>query len=280
MRHRASRVLAGLMLAAAALPGAAAAQSFVAQPQHYMLTTDAFDGRALWVQPASLARLKEASIALMFTGTHVDGPLLISQYGATISSGGFGIGWQHDEDAASSDNTNAFIVGWGFGGPRASLGGVRRWHQGTNTKDAAWDFGGRVQPGGLALSVVWRDVGQPVILGDTIFTTLVPGAALQLFGGKAQVGADWELVTKGWGTSAIRAGALLDLPRDLALSFRAEFDAPFKTRTLSASLSWSSATTRFTGFGAQSRVGGADYLGAWGQAVTNPNNPAGPRFGR
>lgn len=280
MRPGASLVLAGLSLAAAALPGAAAAQSFVAQPQHYMLTTEVFDGRSLWVQPAALARLKEASISLLFTADHVGGVTLLSQYGATIASGGLSVGWQHDEDPLSSDNTNAYVVGFGFGGPRASLGAVRRWHQGTNTKDAAWDFGGRVQPGRLALSVVWRDVSEPVILGDTIFATLVPGAALQLLNNRAQVGADWELVTSGWGTSAIRAGAMLVLPRELAVSFRAEFDANFKTRMLSMSLSWSSATTRFTGFGAMSRAGGADHVGAWGSAVADPNRAGGPRFGR
>ena len=280
MRARASLVLAAFLVAAATLARVAAAQSFVAQPQHYMLTTEAFDGRSLWVQPASLARLKEASISLMFTADNVNGPTLLSQYGVTIASGGFSVGWQHDEDPTSPAKTNAYVAGLGFGGPRASLGGVRRWHQGTNTKDAAWDFGGRVQPGPLGLSLVWRDVGEPVILGDTIFATLVPGASFQLLSGRAQVGADWEVVTKGWGTSAIRAGAMVVLPRDLALSFRAEFDGGFKTRALALSLSWSSATTRFTGFGALSRVGGSDHFGAWGSAVANPNQPAGPRIGR
>ena len=282
MRARAGLFVLGLTTAASVLPGAALAQTYVAQPQYYLLTTDAFDGRSLWVQPAALARLKEASISLMVTGDHLNGPLLLSQYGATLSSGGLGLGWQHDEDPTSAGHTDAFVVGFGFGSPTASLGGDRRWHRGTNTKDAAWDFGGRYNPtGGLELSLTWRDVGQPVVLGDTIFTTLVPGAAVQLFGTRLRVGADWEMVTKGWGTSAIRAGAQLALPRELGLSFRAEFDGDFKTRTISASLSWHSATTRFTGFGARARQGGADHIGLWGSAIAPQSmQPSGPRFGR
>ena len=56
MRRRAS-ALALLLAATAALPGAAAAQSFVAQPQQYLLTTDVFDGRALWVQRSEERRV-------------------------------------------------------------------------------------------------------------------------------------------------------------------------------------------------------------------------------
>ena len=270
-----------VLLAAVVPAGTAAAQSFVAQPQHYMLTTDVYDGRALWVQPAGLAKRREASIAIMATGDRVDGPLLLGQYGVTIATGGLGVGWQHDESAVSTDHIDTYAIGFGFGGPKASVGLDRRWHRGTNTKDGAWDFGGRFQPGGIfELSIAWRDVGSPVILGDTIFATLVPGLALQLFHARVQLGADWELVTSGWGTSAIRAGATVALPMGLGFHARTELNPNFDIRVLSVALSWQAAVSRITAFGAMGRSGATDHYGIWGSTVTDPNRPrrSGGRF--
>ena len=274
-----TRVCAGLLWAVVGLPGLAAAQSFVSQPQQYLLTTDVFDGRALWVQPAALSKRSEASIAVMATGDRLDGPVLLSQYGITIASRGLGLGWQHDESPLNGDHIDAYALGFGFGSPRASVGGDYRMHRGTNTKDHALDLGGRYRPGGpFELSIVWRDIGTPVVLGDTIFSTLVPGAALQLFKAHLQLGADWELVTRDWGTSAIRAGATIVLPKGLLLNARAETDAKFSMRQLSFGLTWSAAVTRITGFGAFGRNGASDHFGLWGSTVTNPNAPR-RRFG-
>lgn len=276
--HVAALILACLT-ATATLPGAAAAQSYVAQPQLYLLTTDVFDGRALWVQPAALVKRREASISVLVTGARSDGVTILNQYGATIASSGFGLGWQHDQ-LGGGVKTNTWVVGYGFGGPRVSLGGDYRWHRGTNTSDRAFDIGGRYVPTGhLEMSIVWRDIGSPVILGDTIHSTVVPGAALQLFRAHLQLGVDWELVKRNWGTSSVRAGATLVLPARLALTLRSEFDGSFNVRTLSAALTWHTPTARVSGFGATSRTPDVDRFGLWGAAVTDPTRPRRRRFG-
>jgi len=260
-RGRGGALAVWLAGAAVALPGAAAAQSFEAQPQHYLLTVDAFDARALWLQPAGLSRRNEASVAGMLTA---DGSGTVSQYGATIGSGGLGLGWQHDRRIGTG--TDVFSVGLGLGGPRGGLGADHRWYRGSGAKDGSWDIGARVSPTPLLeLSVVWRDIGTPVYFVDTtahtINTTLVPGAALNLFG-RLHLAGEWELVTKGGGTSAYRFGAAALLSDQLALTVRGDFSAGFDARALAVSLTWSGPRSRMTGFVAALK-GADDLYGAW-----------------
>src|SRR5205823_13688453 len=109
------------------------------------------------------------------------------------------------------------------GTPLVSVGFDRRWYHGTNTKDGSWDLGGQYQAtGSLTLSVVWRDISSPAIVGDTLHATVVPGAAFTFWSGKARIGAGWELLQGGWTTSAVRFGASVALPSHLALNARGE----------------------------------------------------------
>lgn len=264
---------AAVVSAAAALPRAAAAQSYVPQPQLYLLTTDAFDGRALWVHPAGMAKRRESSISLMATADRDTGGTALGQYGVTLASSGVGFGWQHDQLPGGAHG-DAFVVGYAAGNPMISIGGDRRWHRGTNTKDAAWDAGLRYSPSTLLeLSLVWRDISSPVVVGDTIRATVVPGAAVRLLGGRLRFGADWEMVQSGWGTSAVRAGATVVLPASLVLMLRSEFDAHFTTRSVSFGLSWNGATARITGFGESVHGDAADHAGVWGSVTADPSAP-------
>jgi len=264
---------AAVIGASAAVPRAAAAQNYVPQPQMYLLTTDVFDGRALWVQPAGMAKRRESSISAMFTGNRDSSGTGLGQYGVTLASGGVGFGWQHDRLPGGA-HADAYVVGYAAGNPQISIGGDRRWHRGTNTKDAAWDAGLRYSPSTLLeLSLVWRDIGSPVVDSQTIKATVVPAAAVRLLGGRLRVGADWEMVQSGWGTSAIRAGAAVILPGSLVLTFRSEFDAGFTTRNIALGLSWTGAKARITGFGQSVHGDAADHAGAWGSVIADPSAP-------
>ncbi|MFI5278867.1 MAG: hypothetical protein ACHQU1_00120 [Gemmatimonadales bacterium] len=256
-------LVACLAGAAAVLPGTAAAQSFVAQPQHYMLTTDAYDARAVWLQPAGLSRLREASFAGFATADASGG---LSQYGVTLASGGLGLGWQHDRKVGTG--TDVFTVGFAVGGPRAGLGADHRWYKGSGAHDGSWDLGARMSPlPMLDLSLVWRDMGSPVSYVDTLGTphtinsTLVPAAALNLFG-RLRVGAEWEIVTNNWGTSAIRLGASTRLVGGLALSVRGDFSSKFDGRAVALALTWNGPNARSTAFASRVR-GGTDHFGGY-----------------
>ena len=261
--------LATLIGAAATLPGVAAAQSFVPQPQLYMLSTDAEDSRALWVQPASLAKRREASVAATLTANRYASGLGVGQYGLTLASGVLAFGWQHDRLAGGASN-DAFVAGLSGGTPIASVGFDHRWYKGT-TRDGSWDLGGRyLATRALELSIVWRDISSPVVNGQEINATLVPGAALQLLGGHARVGADWEIITGHWSTSAVRIGATATLPKKFALNIRAELSGHLHTNGLAIGLSWNGMATRASAFASSVRGPDVDRFGLWGAAVTSP----------
>lgn len=283
--RRVAGVLA-LVLAVQAGTGArvAVAQALVTQPQRYLLTTDAFDGRALWVQPAGLARRREASIGWSFTGESRDGVMTLEQYGLTFASNGVGLGWQRAE-LVDDTEISQWVIGYSAGGPRGSLAVARRWVKGRRANDAVWDFGGRYVPSPfLELSAVWRDVGTVVVQSsdtaqsspDTSYSpTLIPAAALTLFGGRARLAAEAEVLTTDWKRRAARAGLAVVLPFNLGLHLRASFDGDLAFQELAAALTWSGTSVRATGFGQFPDGGGTRHYGAWSSAVKDlePRRP-------
>jgi hypothetical protein len=267
-RDRSSALAAWLVGAAVALPGVAAAQSFTAQPQYYLLSAEATDARALWVQPAGLVARRESSVSLMATVDRVGGSSALGQYGITLASGPLGVGWQHDR-LSDGSNGDAFAVGYAFGLVGRAVGVDHRWHRGTNTKSGAWDIGGRYAPlPYLMLSLAWRDIGSPLIRDTTLRATLVPGASVSLLNSRLELAADWELVTHDWGTSAVRGGAVLSLSARAALMLRAEFANTFSARSLAVAFSWNAPLARVTGFGTSLRQQNVEHFGMWGSAVS------------
>lgn len=273
------RALSGLVAvsaAAAALPGLAAAQlppplttapsAFSTQPQQYLLSVDAADARALWLQPAGLSRRAEAAVGL-FAGSDANGLGGLRQYGVNLSSRGLGLGWQHDR-GVSGVSVNTWSFGFAAGHERASVGATRSWYRGTNTKSSSVDIGGRMMPRPMfELSFVWRDIGSPVILGDTLFSTLVPAAAINLLGGRARLGAEWEIVARDRGTSAMRAGASMALMAGLVLAGRADFDGSGDLASVGLALSWSGRPARVSTFYRDRRNGASDPFGVWAALV-------------
>lgn len=279
MMLRRAATLAFLLTGAAVAPkGVAAAQAFVPQPQEYLLTTDVSDARSLWVNPAGLGRRREASISALLTAERAGGLTSLSQYGVTLASGVLAFGWQHDRLRAGG-KSDVFVVGLAGGTPAVALGADRRWYRGSGTKDGSWDLGVRYRAlPSLETSLVWRDIGSPIVFSDTIFSTLVPGFALALLRGRLLVGADWELVTRGWSSSAIRLGGTVSLPMSLALNVRGELDGDFDGRSLAFGLTWNGLRARATAFQTSHRAPAADRVGIWGAAVSTPLQRR--RFGR
>jgi hypothetical protein len=273
------RALAALLLI---LPGPLAGQALTTQPQRYLLTTDAFDGRALWVQPAGLVRRREASIGWSVTGVSRDNVIKLDEVGLTFVSSGLGLGWQHAL-LLDGSSVNQYAVGFGFGDPRRSVGLSRRWMRGARVSDDAWDVGARAVPVlPLELSIALRDIGSPLVRAatslptdsdTTYFTTLVPGVALRLFGGRARLGGDWEIVTHDWGTSAVRFGLGVVLPFDLGVNVRAEFSPDFNRRDLALAVTWGGGAVRATGFTSNPEDADARYAGIWASAVRALDQP-------
>lgn len=268
-----SRGTALALLLAVAPLGAAHGQRHLPQPQLYLLTTDVADGRALWLQPAALIRRPEASVAAMVTADRRRGGVVLAQYGATLHAGPLGLGWQRDR-ADSGLHADAFALGLALGGPLGSLGASRSWHRGADTHRSSWDLGGRYALGPrLELGAVWRDIGSPVILGDTVRATLVPGAGLTLIPNTMNLAAEWEIVTNGWATSAIRGSVAVALPLRLAVSLRADLSGGMSLRGVAAAVTWHRDGGRVAAFAAGARSPEADRAGAWASLVSVPQAP-------
>ena len=254
-------------LAASAAPAARlVAQVLPPPPARYLLTADVDDARALWVNPAGLARHLEASIGADIGAERFSGPAVqLSQYGATVSSRGLAVSWIHDRYPGDT-TVNAYAVGFGLGDERFSAGVTRRWYRG-RVSYSAWDVGLRAATeNGVQLSLVGRGLGSP--LPDSDRPTLVPGASVTLLEGALQFGAEWEVATKGWRSQEIRAGATASLGRALALSARADLAPDLKRRRIVLALTWSPSEARVSTFaGLAGGLNEIDEFGASGALV-------------
>ncbi len=260
--RRALALAGGLTWWATAGVQPGSAQVMPAQPARYLLTTEASDARALWVNPAGLARVLEASIGADVTEDHFfPGGTRLSQYGLSLAGRGVAAGWIH-ERFPPGQALNAYAVGIGLGDEKFSAGTTRRWYSGAVT-GSTWDAATRVSTiDGTQLSLVVRNIGSPRLLDSTYWATLVPGAAVSLFTGALRVGGEWEVAPHTWRSIAYRAGGAVALGRRLALLVRADLTAGFKRRGLVVALSFDASGSRAGAFALLS--GDANEVDAFG----------------
>jgi len=266
-----------VLAAAVVLTGTAAAQSFAPQPQLYLLSVDAADARAIWLQPAALVRRQEASIGAFGT-MRQDGESGVTQYGINLASRGFAIAWQRYpgiSGAAVSTLSLAFAVG----GERMGFGVTRSWLRGPASQGTGLDVGARVTLAPpLELSFVARDIGTPTVLGQVVSPTLLPAASFNIGQGRARLSAEWELVARDRGTSAVRGALSVALPASFQLSAHGEFSGSFEYRSLTVSLGWNGARMVRAATFYRDAANGSDPVGAWAALVQNLARPR-PRFG-
>jgi hypothetical protein len=243
------------------------AQILPAQPARYLLTTEVNDARALWINPAGLARRLEASIGAdigvdRFSG----GAMQLSQYGATVSSRGLAVSWVHDRYPGDT-TVNAYAVGFGLGDEQFSGGVTRRWYRGL-VSYSAWDVALRAATeNGVQLSLVGRGIGSP-LPDSTYRPTFVPGASVALLDGAVQLGAEWEIAAHRWRSQEIRVGGTASLGAAFALTLRADLAPDLKRRRIVLGVTWSSSQARASAFaGLSGAVNEVDEFGASGALV-------------
>lgn len=261
MSRRRWVALAAGLAAAPASAGWLTAQVLPAQPARYLLTTEVDDARALWINPAGLARRLEASIgADVGADRFANGAVQLSQYGATVASRGLAVSWVHDRYPGGR-YVNAYAVGAGLGDEQFSGGVTRRWYRGL-VDFSAWDVALRAATAtGLQLSVVGRGFGSP-LPDSTYWPTVVPGALVALLDGAVQLGAEWEVATHRWQSQEIRVGGTASLGAAIALTLRADLTPDLKRRRFVFALTWSPSQARVSGFTGLS--GGLDEVGEFG----------------
>jgi hypothetical protein len=237
--------VAATLVLAVACPRYATAQLYPALPQRYLLTTDALDGRAVWVNPAGLARRVEASLGADATVERLPGSTRLAQFGASVRSRNLAFAWVHDRYPGSS-GANNFALGVGLGDEALSLGATRRWYGGPRG-DKAWDLAvrGRVTPL-LNLSLVWRNAGSPTVR-DTIYgASVIPAAAFHLLEGRLVAGIEGDLATDLHRFREIRSGVTCVVGASVAISLRGEFSPGFARRGFAVGMTLGAVRARAT----------------------------------
>lgn len=159
---------AGLLLQAAACaavwalpPVAAATQQSEPRSRDYLFITGVSDVRAVWVNPAGLGSLPEASIMAEAVLDRTDGSVKLGQYTLGLNSRGLGLSYERDR---SRDSVSVGIVRIGLGLPlgRGSLGAAMSSYGRGGGRQQGYDLGARYPVlAGLEAGVVVRNIDRP-----------------------------------------------------------------------------------------------------------------------
>jgi hypothetical protein len=162
---------------------AASAEAQVNSPRSadYLFLTNVWDARALWVNPAGLGILPEASLLGEFMiHRKIDGGYKLGQFTVGFNSRGFSLGYQRDrlgQDAFGEDISGTTWKG-GLAVPfrGGSIGGAMTWYRGTGESDTDFDLGLLYRPAlGIVLGGAVRHIGKPTVRGVEIPVESVVG---------------------------------------------------------------------------------------------------------
>ncbi len=200
----------------------AAAQFRTARSGDYLFAASVQDARALWVNPAGLAVLFEASImGEVLVARNENDDHSLAQITAGFNSRGFAFAFRRDRfDDSTAGNT------WRFGGSRA----FRKVTVGASFTIYAGDVDQREVDLGIRLllaptlqvGAVLRHIGEPVVRGVRLRPTGVFGLSWSA-AGVIQLNGEATLVDPGAPDGldvSYRAGVMLSLARVMPLPLR------------------------------------------------------------
>lgn len=141
----------------------------------YLFTTEVQDARALWLNPAGLGVLREASVYAEASIGDPGSKGKLRQVNAGFNSRGISFGYQHDVlDDGLKGNTYRLGLAGGSGGLALGADVVR--YTGSGARATGWDIGMTyVALPPLTLGVVVTNIGQPVVRGLRQRLTYIPG---------------------------------------------------------------------------------------------------------
>lgn len=222
--------------------GPAAAQYRGPRSADHLFAASIWGARALWLNPAALGTVDEASImleGLVERDTLGDYPL--SQYTIGFNSRGFSFGFRRDfvrvlggpADSLISYGGNTWRVGFGRGLGALAIGAAVSLYSGPKTTQDV-DLGLRYQLGsGLALSIGFEHIGQPTVRDSSLrfgsgvgvsWTTLngILGLDAEVQGHDKE--ADGGILMGYWGGLRLRTTGALPLALTGVLELNSGFD--------------------------------------------------------
>ncbi|UCD23272.1 MAG: hypothetical protein JSW51_09455 [Gemmatimonadota bacterium] len=218
-----------LLLAAAAVLAVtdAVGQAFPPRSQDYLFTPLVDDVRALWVNPAGLAIVREASIMAEVVLDQPDsGNVRVSQWTLGFNTRGISVGYKRDRLYEGPANQHLRI---GLARPfRGGAAGIDLGLYWSDVNDRGFGAGVtyRLMPSVDASAVV-RDIGQPWVRGVKLPATGVLGIAWSAPEDVLQVGGEVVAKNRLSGTGvdmSYRAGARLTTPKPFPIAALAAID--------------------------------------------------------
>ncbi len=243
------------------------AQRVSARSQDYLFLTNVADVRALWVNPAGLGLVPEASILGELTFERLGGDLRVEQYALGFNSRGVSIGYQRNR-LVGEKPVGTLRTGFGFPFRGGSLGVAFSRFSQDSIKSYGADFGLLYIPSiAVQLGLAVRHVGRPTVRGADLPVTTVGAAQMTL-----------SVVQLSWETAAAerlepddsgfdfthRAGARLALWKRLPVMVIGAVDMGSNLRIDRLNLGFS--------------IGGARQLTSIGSAVSRNNAPVFEHF--
>ncbi len=187
----------------------------------YLFAATANDARAIWLNPAGLAVVPEASIMAEFVvHRSPEADLRLSQLSLGFNSQGLSMGYNRERLVSDSSNHAYRIAmaralqGWTIG---ISMSYFRN-----SLNDTGYDAGIRYRVlRSVDLGVVLRNIGQPQIRSDTLPLTGVVGVGWTILGGAlvltGETLAQNRLSESGYAMN-YRAGAQLSVGRAIPIT--------------------------------------------------------------
>jgi len=243
------------------------AQSVSARSQDYLFLTNVADIRALWVNPAGLALVSEASILGELMFERLGGELRVEQYALGFNSRGVSIGYQRNR-LVGEKALGTLRTGFAFPFRGGSLGVAFSRYSQDSIKSYGADFGLIYVPRiAVQLGLAVRHVGRPTVRGADLPVTAVGAAQMTL-----------SVVQLNWETAAAerlepddsgfdfthRAGARLALWQRLPVMVISAVDLSSNMRIDRLNVGFS--------------IGGARQLTSIGSAVSRNNTPVFEHF--
>jgi hypothetical protein len=222
--------------------------------------SDLFDARALWVNPGALALTPQASLHLGLSMSDPGSGGRLRQGTVSLNARGLALGYQHDVFANSFGDTYRAAVAGGQGGLSGGLA-VSLYRD--NGKATGWDAGVVfARNSAVTLAGVLENLGQPVVRGEELPTTLVPSATLHPLGGLLAVSALGRFSADSALGFAAAARLTTRGTSPLGLLFRIDWDRTFHRTGLTFGLA----------------LGGQDELGVAGSTMTGASGLAAGDF--
>ena len=142
----------------------------------YLFPTDVHDARAIWINPAGLGTLREASIYAEIGVGNPGASGRLRQIDAGFNSRGLAFAYQRD----IFDNKvrgNTYRIGLAGGSRGLAAGAAVAHYRGDGAHSTGWDAGlsYTLYPG-LTVGLVAANIGQPMVRGLGQRLTYVPGA--------------------------------------------------------------------------------------------------------